>query len=261
MKYTIIGAINGYQLHDIIPFVTSIKESGFEGKKIMIVYENIPEIDQFLIDYGWEIHKKIFYKSTVIYNQRLIDAHNILRNIDTEIVLFLDVFDVLFNKNPIPWIEENLKGNILATSESLKFKDDDWSVYIGSFFPEEWGWIKEKEIYNCGVIIGNKKIIMDLLYSMFYMGLKVNNGNYPFDQITFNILIHDPKYKTQFLKQQEGFVCHLTLKDKYKEPYFFTENLPKIKENKVFNDDGKEYHILHQYKRFCELKKTPKKLL
>jgi hypothetical protein len=254
MKYTIIGSINGYELEDIVPFILSIHESGFDGQKIMIVYEDKPSINAFLSEYGWEIIHKTFYKSTVIFNQRLIDAHNILCNIKTDIVIFLDVFDIIFNKNPTTWIEQNFNGDILATSESLKFKDDDWSTYIGTFFPEKWDWLKEKEIYNCGVIIGKRKPLIDLLYTMFYMGIKIDKNNYPFDQITFNIEIHNPKYNTQFLKQQEGFVCHLTLKNKYKEPYYFTEDLPKIIDFKVYNKNDEEFFIYHQYNKFNDLK-------
>lgn len=261
MRYTIIGSINGYQITDIAPFVLSIQESGFCGDKIMIVYEDNLEINKFLSEYGWKVIKKNFYKFTVIYNQRLIDAHNILRNVDTDIVIFLDVFDIVFNRNPIEWIEKNFKGDILATSESLKFQHDDWSQYIGSFFPDEWHWLKDKEIYNCGVIIGKRNSIIDLLYTMFYMGIEIEKNNYPFDQITFNLEIHKPKYNTQFLNQQEGFVCHLTLKDKYKEPYYFTEELPKIINSKVYNKNNEEYFILHQYKKFNELKKVSKKKL
>jgi len=260
MNYTIIGTIHGYQVNDILPFIKSIEESGFIGRKIMIVYENDKNIETILKKYGWEIEQRIFYNSTVIYNQRLIDASKIVKNIDTDIVLFLDVFDIVFNKNPIEWIEKNFKGGVLSTSESLKFKDDDWSTFIGSFFPNEWDWIKDNEIQNCGVIVGERLVVSNLLNSMFFMGIGINKNNYPFDQITFNIQVYDSKYNTQFIKQQEGFVCHLTLKDKYKEPYFFTEKLPTIIGSKVYNDIGEEYYVIHQYKKIAILKEHYEKI-
>jgi len=254
MKYTIIGSISGYVINDIKPFVLSIHNSGYDGQKIMIFYDKDPEIDSFLRDFGWNIYYKTINKPSVIYNQRLVDSFEVLKNQDTDIVIFLDVFDIVFNKNPVEWISKNFYGDLIATSESLNFKNDDWSTFIGSFFPDEWEWLKDKEIYNCGVIIGKKNIVMDLLNTMYNMGVSINKENYPFDQITFNIEIHKTKYNTQFVNQQQGFVCHLTLKDKYSEPYYFTEKLPIIRNSKVFNNDNEEFYIIHQYKKINNFK-------
>jgi tetrahydromethanopterin S-methyltransferase subunit F len=39
MKYTIVGCITKYNVQDIKPYVESIKQSGFKGDKIMLVYD------------------------------------------------------------------------------------------------------------------------------------------------------------------------------------------------------------------------------
>ena len=141
-------------------------------------------------------------------------------------------------------------GDIIATSESLKFKNDDWSREIGSYFPNEWDWIKESEIYNCGVIIGKKNQIKEIFTLIFNSAIQIKKLNTPVDQIMFNILIHNKRYNTQFVKQQERLAIHMAIKYKYPESYDFTEILGKVLDNgNVVNDNGDSFFIIHQYDR------------
>ena len=257
MKYTIISAIGYYELKDIFNFVKSINKSGFIGNKIMFVYDGIDnETKKFLLDNGWFIVECSIIQDVSLHNQRFIDIANSLDKFNVDIVIFLDARDIIFQQNPTEWLDNHMTGDILATSESLKFKHDDWSTEIGSFFPNEWDWVKECEIYNCGVIIGKKNQIKEIFTLIFNSAVQIKKLDYPIDQIMFNILIHNKKYNTQFIKQQNGLAVHLAINFKYNEPYYFTENLGKVLENgDVVNDENKKFFIVHQYERDSNLKK------
>lgn len=250
-KYTIISAIYQYKKADIYNFIVSINKSGFNGQKIMFIYDGIDnDTESFLFNNGWQIINCKIIEGTILHNQRFIDISNNLDNIDTDVIIFMDARDIIFQKNPIEWLDKHMVGNILATSESLKFKDDDWSTEIGLYFPNEWDWIQNSEIYNCGIIIGKKIYIKDLFNCIYNAAVDTNKLHTPVDQIMFNILIRNKKYKTQFIKQQDGFAIHLAIKYKYPEPYYFTEVLGKVLDNgNVVNDNGDMFYIVHQYDR------------
>jgi hypothetical protein len=50
MKYTIVGCITKYSVQDIKPYVESIKQSGFNGGKIMLVYDVSGEVLDYLME-------------------------------------------------------------------------------------------------------------------------------------------------------------------------------------------------------------------
>ena len=53
MKYTIAGCITKYGLEDIKPYIESIKQSGFKGEKLMLVYDVSQEVIEYLTNEGW----------------------------------------------------------------------------------------------------------------------------------------------------------------------------------------------------------------
>ena len=257
MKYTIISAISSYEIKDIYNLVMSINDSGFIGNKIMFLYSGINDgTKQFLSNNGWVNIEMTLTEGTLIHNQRFIDVANELDNIETDVVIFLDGGDVIFQKNPTEWLDKNMLGDILVTSESLKFKDDDWATEIGLKFPDYWEQTKNSEICNVGVVIGKKDYIKDLFTLIYNTVFESNRLNELVDQFIFNVLIRNKKYNTQFIKQQEGLAAHLAVNFKYLEPYYFTEKMGKILDNgNVINDSGNLFYIVHQYKRNKTLNK------
>jgi len=53
MKYTIVGCITKYGVNDIKPYVESIKESGFSGDKVMLIYDVSNEVIEYLHKNDW----------------------------------------------------------------------------------------------------------------------------------------------------------------------------------------------------------------
>lgn len=255
MKYTIVGCITKYGVEQIAPFVESIERSGFSGDKLMLVYDVSPDVITYLSNRGWILIQSETQQHIIL--QRFRDMYQILHGIDTDVIIWVDVKDIIFQKDPIEWLDKNMNKDILAFSESLKFGDEEWArLNAGTSFPMEWEWLQNEEIYCAGTIVGKREAIRDLFIDIYRWSLTTSNPEQLADQAAYNILIHLNQFKdkVQFVKQQEGFAAQLHLKLKKGTGLPYTEILPTIEFDEVKNSKGELYTLVHQYDRNNELK-------
>lgn len=256
MKYTIVGCITKYGIEQIKPFVESIEQSGFGGDKLMLVYEITQDTIDYLTNKGWLLIQSEPQQHIIL--QRFRDMYQVLHQYETDVVIWVDVKDIVFQKDPTEWLNKHMNKDILAFSESLKFGDEAWArLNAGTSFPMEWEWLQNEEIHCAGTIVGKRDAIRDLFIDIYRWSLTTSNPEQLADQAAYNILIHLNQFKdkVQFVKQQEGFAAqlHLTLKNGDTLPY--TEKLPTIDGSEVKTDIGELYTLVHQYDRNEELKK------
>lgn len=256
MKYTIVGCITKYGIEQIKPFVESIEQSGFNGEKLMLVYEITQDTIDYLKNKGWLLIQSEPQQHIIL--QRFRDMYQILHQYETDVIIWVDVKDIIFQKDPTDWLNKWMRRDILAFSESLKFGDEEWArLNAGTSFPMEWEWLQNEEIYCAGTIVGKKEAIRDLFIDIYRWSLTTSNPEQLADQAAYNILIHmyQWKDKVQFVKQQEGFAAQLHLKLKKGDILPYTEELSTIDGNKIKNSKGELYTLVHQYDRNEELKK------
>jgi len=256
MKYTIIGCITKYGVEQIRPFVESIERSGFGGDKLMLVYEITQDTIEYLNSKGWTLIQSEPQQHIIL--QRFRDMYQVLHQYETDVVIWVDVKDIVFQKDPTEWLNENMNKDILAFSESLKFGDEEWArLNAGTSFPMEWDWLQNEEIYCAGTIVGKKEAIRDLFIDIYRWSLTTSNPQQLADQAAYNILIHLHQFKdiVQFVKQQEGFAAQLHLKLKKGNNLPYTEELVTIDGDEVKNSKGELFTLVHQYDRNEELKK------
>ena len=256
MKYTIIGCITKYGVEQIRPFVESIEQSGFTGDKLMLVYEITQGTIDYLKNKGWLLIQSEPQQHIIL--QRFRDMYQILHQYETDVVIWVDVKDIIFQKDPTEWLNKWMRRDILAFSESLKFGDEAWArLNAGTSFPMEWEWLQNKEIHCAGTIVGKRDAIRDLFIDIYRWSLTTSNPEQLADQAAYNILIHLHQFKdkVQFVKQQEGFAAQLHLKLKKGDTLPYTEILPNIDGIEVKNEKGELYTLVHQYDRNEELKK------
>lgn len=258
MKYTIVGAITKYKIEDIKPYVESINSCGFLGEKLMLVYDIEQDVIEYLENSGWLIAESSLYEHIIL--QRFIDIYSLLNEYETDVVIWTDVKDVIFQNNPIPWLEKNMKKDILALSESIIFKTDSWAVVnAGSSFPLEWLWLQDKISYCAGTIIGRKEAIKDLFIEIYRWSKTTANPEQLSDQAAYNILIHLYHFKNivQCVNQEEGLATQLGTvlikKDIFKNTLL--EPTPLILEDyTITNQQSEPFCIVHQYDRDTNLK-------
>jgi hypothetical protein len=256
MKYTIVGCITKYGVEQIKPFVESIERSGFSGEKLMLVYDVTQDTLDYLNDKGWILVQSEPQQHIIL--QRFRDMYQILHQYETDVIIWVDVKDIIFQKDPTEWLNKWMRRDILAFSESLKFGDEEWArLNAGTSFPMEWEWLQNEQIYCAGTIVGKRDAIRDLFIDIYRWSLTTSNPEQLADQAAYNILIHLNQFKdkVQFVKQQEGFAAQLHLKLKKGDTLPYTEVLPTIDGDVIKNEKGELYTLIHQYDRNEELKK------
>lgn len=246
----IFGCITKYSPDDIRPYVESIQQSGFSGEKVMLVYDVPQETISYLKSKGWNLYGAELQQHIIL--QRFVDAYKILESYLDETIIWTDVKDVIFQKDPTQWIENNMKGEILAFSECVKFKDDSWAVVnAGTSFPMEWEWLQDKVSYCAGTIVGKGYALRDLFIEIYRWSLTTANQGQLADQAAYNVLINLNHFKenVQFVKQEEGFVTQLGT------VYMKANQLPILEPTPIFNfgtfytADQEKFCLVHQYDR------------
>lgn len=258
MKYTIIGCITKYTVNDIKPYIQSINLSGYAGEKLMIVYDVTDEVIQYLQNNGWGVMQSELQEHIIL--QRFRDISFLLEQHETDVVIWTDVKDVVFQTDPTLWLDTNMKLPILATSEAIVFKDEEWAVVnAGTSFPMEWTSLQNKVSYCAGTIIGQKDYIKDLFNEIYRWSKTTSNPQQLSDQAAFNVLINLKHFSNdvQFVNQNEGLVVHMGVswmkrnshKDKLTE-------LPPIvtQDGTICTPNGTPFAIVHQYDRDSQLK-------
>jgi hypothetical protein len=222
----------------------------------MLVYEITQDTIDYLNNKGWILIQSEPQQHIIL--QRFRDMYQLLHQYETDVVIWVDVKDIVFQKDPTEWLNNNMNKDILAFSESLKFGDEEWArLNAGTSFPMEWEWLQTKEIHCAGTIVGKKEAIRDLFIDIYRWSLTTSNPQQLADQAAYNILIHLHQFKdiVQFVKQQEGFAAQLHLKLKKGGNLPYTEELVTIDGDEVKNSKGELFTLVHQYDRDEELKK------
>ena len=251
----IFGCITKYSPDDIRPYVESIQQSGFDGDKVMLVYDVPQETISYLKSKGWNLYGADLHQHIIL--QRFVDAYKLLESYENETIIWTDVKDVIFQKNPTEWIEKNMKGEILAFSECVKFKDDSWAVVnAGTSFPMEWEWLQNKTSYCAGTIVGKGYALKDLFIEIYRWSLTTANHGQLADQAAYNVLINLNHFKenVQFVNQEEGFVTQLGTVFIKGNELPILEPTPIYKDTKFYNQTGDEFVIVHQYDRNEQIK-------
>lgn len=265
MRDLIIGCSTNYDWNKLKYWINSVNKSGFDGDKVLILMNADSLTVKYIVNAGFSIicfnrddYGNLRYKSNLmVHVERFIHIYNFLKKNEYRYVITTDVKDVIFQNNPVRYIEENLEENqqLIFSSESIRYKDEPWGndnllKTYGEFIYEHF---KNNEVYNVGVLAGRGFAMRDLALNIFTSCL---NKPIPIcDQSTFNFLISQEPYKTvnKYCKSEDGWACQLGTTadpekiDKFKP--FLLEPSPKMENDKVVTSTGKEFSIIHQYDR------------
>ena len=210
-----------------------------------------------IIGFQQDKNQNLFHETKMpIHVERFWHIYNYLRENEYRYVITTDVKDVIFQQNPIDWLEANLiSHNLVFSSESILYKDEPWG---NNNLLETYGHAihdiyKENEIYNVGVVAGTGSAMRDLAVNIFTSAI---NRPIPIcDQSTFNFMISMSPYKetSKYVRSEDGWACQLgTTADPNKiaefKP-FLLEPTPILKGDNMTTSTGLPYYIVHQYDR------------
>ncbi len=136
MKDLIIGTSTNYDWSKLKYWVNSINASGFEGDKVLVLLNCDKETVKKVIDAGFIVvagqkdsEGNLVHQSAIpVHVERFLFMHNFLTTRDYRYIITTDVKDVVFQHNPIEYIEKNLHEDkdLIFASESLRYIDEPW---------------------------------------------------------------------------------------------------------------------------------------
>ena len=219
-----------------------------------------------IIAFNQDTNGNLTYESSMmVHVERFFHIYQLLKDNEYRYVITTDVKDVVFQRNPSKWLEENLPEGVedlVFSSESMKYKDEPWGNQnlLETFGPQIYEDFKDHTIFNVGVLAGQGYAMKDLMMNIFaacmHRPIKIC------DQSTFNFLISQHPYlsTSMYTRSEDGWACQLgTTADPSKlEQFrpFLLEPSPKLEGDKVLTSEGIEYIIVHQYDRVPEWKKV-----
>jgi hypothetical protein len=264
MKDLIIGCATNYDWSILKYWVNSINKCGFDGEKILVLLNCDSETLDKVRDAGFiavgvnsDAYGNYYYCSNMpVHVERFRFIYDILNQKRYRFVITTDVKDVIFQRNPVEYLEACKDHPLVFSSESMKYKDEPWgnNNLMETFGPYVHELYKNNIIYNVGVLAGKDRYIKDLCMNILMMSI---NRQIPIvDQSTFNFIISSNVYKDYCLytKSESGWACQLgTTADPSKYDQFkehLLEPSPQFINGQVVTATNKTpYYIVHQYDR------------
>ena len=271
MKDLIIGTSTNYDWDKLKYWVNSINQSGFEGDKVLILLNCDKETVKKVSLAGFTIvgamqdaEGNLVYNSPIpVHVERFLHMHNFLKTRDYRYIITTDVKDVVFQKNPVEYLEKvlNEDKDYVFASESMKYKDEPWGDQnlfetYGNYIYDNW---KNNEIYNVGVLAGHGDAMRDLFISIFAAAM--SRPIKICDQSTFNFMISTAPFRrcSAYMKSEDAWAAQLgTTADPSKIDQFrpnLLEPSPKMVGDEVTTSTGIPFTIVHQYERVPEWRK------
>lgn len=284
-KDLIIGGASNYKYDDVKYWINSIKKSGFDGDIVLVVtnivlaeLEKIAEKGVQILAYGQKDNDGNYTSNSQMppHVERFFHIWNFLNTTkeEYEFVVTTDVRDVVFQRNPMKFLRGDTFTGFVAAGEGLAYKDEPWgnNNYLQAFGPFFHNIIKDKEIYNVGVMAGEMDLVRDML--LMILQLSVNRPIPIVDQAVYNFILNTDVFKnrTEFFGNGSGWACNLgttlpaivsgsgdigqrndpTAQLLYQTKYLADQPIIN-EEGIVFNSYDMPFYIVHQYDRVAGL--------
>jgi hypothetical protein len=261
-KDLIIGVYTNYKYEILKPWILSIKESGFDGDIVLVAVDSDENTIKQIQDAGVTVVQVKNEHKMMIHMLRFLYIYDYLKqNSDYRYVITTDVRDVIFQKNPSEYMQKIFGSRdfgIIAQSEAIKIKDESWNrnniiKNFGEYFYKD---VCENEVYNVGILAGTSLHIKSLCFALYQMSS--NRPDWVADQAAYNMLLSYLPWdnETVFMKLSDAWAinAHVTNKPDQLNDFgpFLLEERPYMKDGIVYNAEGKEFVIVHQYDRVPE---------
>ncbi|KKL69931.1 hypothetical protein LCGC14_2109950, partial [marine sediment metagenome] len=182
MKDLLFGAADQLSWSQIKPWAQSIRDSGFDGDVLLLVYRgDLTEIAQQASKFDisvWTTDVDMWAKP-INHNARGRDTQShqmrfwhLVELLDDEeikryrYIICTDVRDVIFQRNPSEFLrgrflDFNSPSGIMAPSEGIQYCNEPWGAdnLQKGFGPYMWERAQNYEIFNVGTIAGSARAI------------------------------------------------------------------------------------------------------
>lgn len=261
MDDMILAVMKSVNLWDVDCFIESLDRSGYIGRKVMFVEDIAADAQARLSWSGVELipfTTRAEALSCHFQTSRYIPAAEYLANHRGEFrwVMFTDVWDVVFQSNPIDWLERHAASSrLIAAKEGWAIKNqginDVWvKKLVGG---EELVRLREEEVCCSGTIWGQADVMTDLL-SRISEWVRSADGMQGLDQGMYNVLLRRSPFKNvlSIPDPSEGFISTCGPFLAPSDPAVWTIKPPVFDRETglVMTPDGsRPFAIMHQYNR------------
>ena len=198
-KTLVIGNATGYTWDQVKYWVNSLKKTDFSGDIALCVSNVTADTIQKLEEEGVMVFAygtknvdgsySLPNDGTVPHVVRFFYMWAVLdRLTEYDQVISTDVRDVIFQRDPALELPEG--KNLVVSSEGMLYKDEPWGNrnILEGYGPFFHNILKDKEIYNVGVVGGRYESVKNLFLNIFLMS--INRPIPVVDQASYNMLIH-----------------------------------------------------------------------
>lgn len=248
----IIGAIKDRQWADIEVYVKSLDANCYLADKVMLV-ENADDytVDR-LREYDIEVIRRGFSTKVHFQTTRYFSALEFLRSEweSYRSVVWTDVTDVVFQKDPHFWLAENRTADVVAAKEGWLIKNQGINdVWIQKLLSrDEYLKMRENEVLCSGTIAGTIDGMLELFDRMCFRINQGVDGMQGIDQGIFNIEVR--QMNVQIPEPNEAWVATMGIFLAPSNTADWTIDPPVLEEGDVWTPNGQErYCIQHQYNR------------
>lgn len=248
----VAGLALGYDWYAIEPWLTSLRRTGYSGSvgifldpaspafypteeklanRGVLVFEATP------VPAGWQTEPHV--------NKHRMLAE-VLEVINYDRAVLTDLRDLVFQTNPVQWLDRYLKREIVVSSENIRYKDEPWNYQnIGLTFGDVVRQrMAEEEVFNSGILAGEAKPLAEFCRAIFQR-CRTSAHGVP-DQATLNVLLREDLWKgrVQRASMRSGFCLNAgpgTLK------YWSGVERPIIRDGLVQMLGDEPFCMVHQY--------------
>lgn len=266
MKDLIIGCSTNYDWDKLKYWINSINKSGFKGDKVLILMNcdaetafKVHEAGFKIIGFNQDEKGNLTHESPLmVHVERFLHIYNYLKETKNQYryVITTDVKDVVFQRNPTEWLDQNIgQQDLVFSSESILYKHEPWGDQnlLDTYGPFIHNILRENEIYNVGVLAGYAYAIKDLVFNIFVACMQARIAIC--DQSTFNFMVSQNAYVNNgyYARSENGWAAQLgTTGDPSKSEQFdpfLLEPKPKMENGEIVTSKGIPFTIVHQYDR------------
>lgn len=258
MKVGLLGCVNNItqNINKISVWAKSFGEV-CNGSINLVVVNPQPHEVALLNDMGINAYPYHTQEGETINNLRLQLEWQTLEEIPIDWVLVTDVFDVMFQDNPFPKIQDY---DLVVGTEGITHNEEPWNMdVLQKSYPHKIEELRHELIVCSGVIGGKKDKMIQLLKDMDK--LTMNKGGHDIrDQAALNILLYEDRDRIKVLSPKDGWVLHCAVggPTQFYVDWGFQKHMrerfgeAQMMDGVVVNGDLKIFDIVHQFNRIEE---------
>ena len=264
----VMTVVKNYDWPALMLYAVSLAKCGFKGTKLMLVQGITPWARQELTQLGFKLIDFDFVDTLRGFGTiRFEPAAKFLRdNKGFRYVIWSDMRDAVYQRDPSEWLEKNLRPyRLLASSEGVLIKSEIYNdQWVRQAFPEEHTWLKEHEVCNSGAIAGDAEVMQAVFEKIYEISLRSDSNTGAFlDQGLWNYVLRVSPFKevSKISKTDESFFtsCNWFLVHDHGRTaesthgHMWIDRPPVMREGLVYPPKGSEpYCLVHQYDRDSE---------